>query len=262
MANAAMLVSFNGRAFDAPVLETRYLFHRLAVPFSETAHLDMLHVSRRLWGSEAGCSLRVLEEALAGVARTGDIAGAEIPARYVHYARTGDARPLCPVFEHNRLDLLSLAVLASVALRLVEDGAASARDARECLGLGRVFERVGLDDRAAACYAHAASSRTTGSPEIRVEALRRLAREMRHQGRHRDAADAWQQMLALGGGGHPALREAVHGLAVHHEHRSKDLQAAHSFATRAFVTAASKALRARARHRLARLNRKLGLFES
>jgi hypothetical protein len=180
----------------------------------------------------------------------------------VHYVRTGDARLLCPVVEHNRLDLLSLAVLASVALRLVEDGATSTRNARECLGLGRVFERVGLDDRAAACYAHALSSRTKSSPAIRVEALRRLARGMRRQGRHRDAADAWQQMLALGGGGHPALREAVHGLAVHHEHRSKDLQTARSFAMRAFVTAASEAHRLRARHRVARLNRKLGLFES
>lgn len=262
MASANMLVSFNGRAFDAPILETRYLFHRLAVPFSEMAHLDMLHVSRRLWGSDAGCSLRVLEEALAGVARTGDIAGEEIPARYVHYARTGDARLLCAVFEHNRLDLLSLAVLASVAVRLVEAGATGTRDARECLGLGRLFERVGLNDRAAACYAHAASNRTTSSPEIRVEALRRLARGMRRQGRYRDAADAWQQILALGGGGHPALREAVHALAVHHEHRSRDLQAARRFAIRAVVTAESEAHRVRARHRLARLNGKLGLFES
>ena len=262
MANADMLVSFNGRAFDAPVLETRYLFHRLAVPFSKMAHLDMLHVSRRLWGSDAGCSLRVLEEALAGVARTGDIPGAEIPARYVHYVRTGDARLLCPVFDHNCLDLLSLAVLASVALRLVEEGAMSTRDARECLGLGQLFERVGLSDRATACYAHAASNRTKSSPEVHIEALRRLARGMRREGRHRDAADAWQQILAFGDGQHPALREAVHGLAVHHEHRSKNLQAARSFAMRAVVTAASETHRVQAHHRLARLDRKLGLFRS
>lgn len=262
MANATMLVSFNGRAFDAPVLETRYLFHRRAVPFSEMVHLDMLHVSRRLWGSDTGCSLRALEEALAGVVRTGDIPGAEIPARYLYYARTGDARLLREVFEHNRLDLLSLAVLASVAVRLVEEGAMGTRDARECLGLGWLFERVGLNDRAAACYAHAASNPAKSSPEIRVEALRRLARRMRRDGRHRDAADTWRQMLALGGGQHPALREAVHALAVHHEHRSRDLQAAHHFAMRAVVTAATETHRVQAHHRLARLNRKLGLFES
>ena len=259
MANAEMLVSFNGRAFDAPILETRYLFHRLAVPFSEAAHLDMLHASRRLWGSDAGCSLRVLEEMLAGVVRHGDVPGAEIPARYLHFARSGDARLLVPVLEHNRLDLLSLAVLTSVAVRLVEEGAMGTRDGRECLGLGRLFERRGLNDRATTCYTQAASDRAKNCRDIRVEALRRLARRMRRDGRHRDAVEAWQQILGLGADEHPALREAVHALAVHHEHRSKDLQAARGFAIRAVVTAARERHQAQARHRLARLDRKLGL---
>lgn len=257
LANAELLVSFNGRTFDAPVLETRYLFHRLAVPFSGVAHLDMLHASRRLWGGDEGCSLKVLEEMLAGVVRHGDIPGADIPARYVHYARTGDARPLGPVFEHNRLDLLSLAVLTSVAVRLVDDGARGTRDGRECLGLGRLFERVGLDDRATACYAHVASHRAETCRDIRLEALRRLARRMRRDGRHRDAAAAWRQILGVGVDQHPAFREAVHALAVHHEHRLKDLPTARGLAIRAVVTAVSETDQAQARHRLARLDRKL-----
>ena len=272
MTTADVLVSFNGRAFDASVLETRYLFQRLPVPFSDMPHVDMLHASRRLWSGGEGCSLRSLEETLVGVSRNGDIPGSEIPARYVQYVRTGDARVLVPVFEHNRLDLLSLASLTSIAVRLVEDGARGTRDARECLGLGRLFERVGLNDRATACYARAATDRTPGAREVRVEALRRLARRLRRERRHSAAADAWQQILALGAAeqaGSPArqprwgalavTREAVHALAVHHEHRLGDLHTARSFAVRAITAAASDTHRTEARHRLARLDRKLGM---
>ena len=165
---------------------------------------------------------------------------------------------LVPVFEHNRLDLLSLATLTSIAVRLVEDGASGTRDARECLGLGRLFERVGLNDRATACYVRAASDRTTDSREVRVEALRRLARRLRRERRHADAADAWQQLLVLGAAEQAGSREAVHALAVHHEHRSGDLHAARSFAVRAIAVAASDRHLTEARHRLARLDRKLG----
>jgi uncharacterized protein YprB with RNaseH-like and TPR domain len=256
---AGVLVSFNGRTFDAPILETRYLFHRMAVPFAEIPHIDMLPASRRLWSREEGCALRVLEDAIAGVTRRGDVPGAEIPARYVHYARTGDARLLVPVFEHNRLDLLSLAVLTSIAVRMVGEGAEATRDAKECLGLGRLYERVGLDERATTCYARAASDQTQNSDGVRTEALRWLARRMRRESRHDDAAEAWQQILALGAAESPVMREAVHGLAVHHEHRSRDLRAAHRFALRAVAAAANETHRAQARQRLARLDRKLGV---
>ena len=259
MAGADVLVSFNGRTFDAPVLETRYLFHRASIPCGDRPHLDMLHVARRLWSSEAGCSLRTLEGALAGLSRQGDISGSEIPARYVHYIRTGDARLLAPVFEHNRLDLLSLAVLTTTAMELVERGAHSTRTARECLGLGQLYERAGIGDRAASCYAHAASGHVHGSREDRAEALRWLARRMRREHRHDEAAGAWQQILALDRTAERLTREAAHALAVHYEHRSHDLQAAHRYAVSAATAAATEADRVQARHRLARLERKLGL---
>jgi uncharacterized protein len=261
MMAADVLVSFNGRTFDAPLLETRYLFHRTPVPFAEVPHLDMLHVARRLWQCEAGCALHVLEHALIGVARQGDIPGGEIPARFVQYVRTGDARPLAPVFEHNRLDLLSLAALTASALALVEGGAGGTRTARECLGLGRLYERAGLCDRAVSCYRHAASGNVQGSAQDRAEAWRWLARRMRRERRHDEAADAWQQILALERRDRTTRQahEAAHALAVHHEHRSHDLAAAHRYAMSASTAAATEADRLQVRHRLARLERKLGL---
>src|SRR5947207_5182371 len=110
---AGAIVSFNGKSFDAPVLETRYLFHRLAWPCSELPHIDLLHPARRFWRDDemSSCSLCALERQVLGARRIGDVAGFEIPARYFQFIRSGDARPLAPVLEHNRLDLLSLAGL-------------------------------------------------------------------------------------------------------------------------------------------------------
>jgi len=260
MRQAGLLVSFNGRAFDAPLLETRYLFHRTAVPFAGRPHLDLLPVARRLWNRGNGCSLRVIEDAVAGVERKGDVPGMEIPARYVHYARTGDAGPLVPVFEHNRLDLLSLAMLTARASELVAQGPEAARDARECLGLGRLYERAGLYERALASYARAASGSAAGeSPaSVRVEALSRLALGLRRAGRHQEAVDAWLGILEIAPQDEGPGGEAARALAVHHEHRSKDLRAARAFAVRAVRVAASEGHRVAASRRLARLDRKLG----
>ena len=263
MADADLLVSFNGRTFDAPLLETRYLFHRSSMPFAHLPHLDMLHTARRLWNGDEGCSLRFLEGALAGVKRRGDVPSAEIPVRYVHYVRTGEVKPLVPVFEHNRLDLLSLAVLTAIAVDLVEQGAGGTRNAPECLGLGRLYERAGLEAQAISCYARAASADAGGESDVRAEALRRLARRMRYARRHNEAADAWKDVLSLASSDGELTREAARALAVHHEHRSKDLETARLFAARAAAAARTDAHRTSARHRLARLDRKLEqtLFE-
>src|SRR4029079_18675692 len=91
-----------------------------------------------LWredGSE--CRLNALEQVLCGHLREGDVPGFEIPSRYFHFVRTGDARRLEAVMEHNRLDLISLAMLTARASQLLEDGPAAARAGRAGLGSGR-----------------------------------------------------------------------------------------------------------------------------
>lgn len=258
LARARLLVSFNGRTFDAPLLETRYLFHRAAVPFLGLPHLDMLHPARRLWRRDEGSSLQVLEQALAGLRREGDVPGAEIPARYLQFVRTGDARPLLAVFEHNRLDLLTLAVITARATDLVERGPAAAGDPCECLGLGRLYERAARHEEATVCYARAGAAEGRAWAGVRADALRRLARRLKRAGRHREAAEAWQRLLAPGASSEPLAREAARALAVYHEHRSRDLHAARRYALRAVEAAASDRHRAAARHRLLRLSRKLG----
>ena len=114
--NLACIVTYNGKTFDLPLLETRFSLQRMPTPFAEIAHVDMLHPARRMWrDEEVECRLTYLEQALCGHERESDVPGFEIPSRYFQYVRSGDARPLQAVFEHNRLDIVSLAMLTARA---------------------------------------------------------------------------------------------------------------------------------------------------
>ena len=180
--------------------------------------------------------------------------------------RTGDPRPLEPVLEHNRLDLVSLAAVTARAVRLVEDGADGCPDEPQALAVGRIYERAGLFDRAEACYRRASTSE---SVEVKGESLYRLGLRCRRDRRFSEAAAHWRELVALTeprsvrrNATAAALRQfAVEALAIHHEHRERDLEVgARAGAVRAAGRGEDGGDRRRAdgyRHRLARLERKL-----
>jgi uncharacterized protein YprB with RNaseH-like and TPR domain len=263
LSQAACLVTYNGKTFDVPVMETRWLFHRVPPPWTELTHLDMLHVSRRLWRArgdldEAGCRLVMLEHDLFGVIRQGDVPGFEIPARYFGYIRGGDASLLEPVLHHNRLDLLSLACLTARALRLVREGASGAHDPQECLALGRELARLRDDTRADVCFQAAADS-PFASATVRAEALYALARRLRRARRYPEAAMVWRRLMACNAPRDMLHSEARQALAVHYEHRDRDLDAAHEWAADAYRVESDDRRRDAFAHRIARLRRKIAV---
>lgn len=269
LASAGALVSFNGKSFDAPVLETRYLFHRLEWIGARLPHMDVLHPARRFWGGGGpaadgpSCSLISLERQILAAERRGDVPGFEIPERYFQFVRSGDARPLAAVLEHNRLDLLSLAALTARLLELVRSGPAAARTAKEALALGHVYARCGYGTRAREAYEHAvASCRAPAGAfdAVKVEGLRALALAWRRARQYEEAASCWHQLLDVRGCPAHVAREAIEALAIHHEHRRRDLDAAKSFALRSLESGERPARNDAARHRLARLERKMGLI--
>jgi uncharacterized protein YprB with RNaseH-like and TPR domain len=267
------LVTFNGRSFDLPLIETRYLLHRLPFALGALAHLDMLHPARRLWKQrptvagpaldEESCKLSVLERHLAGYHRIGDVPGFEIPSRYFRFVRDGDIHPLEAVLEHNRIDLLSLAVVTAKAMTLIHDGPGATAHPREALGLGRLYERSGAAENAETCFSQAAAlaARAGREPDVQAEALRRLALCRRRAGRMAAAAEAWQQLVAVPGCPSVLRREAREALAIHHEHRSRDLHAARTFVLDVLAEGAGSRLRERAQYRLQRLERKMAVRE-
>lgn len=265
---AQTLVSFNGRSFDVPVIETRYLLHRLPCPLGDLPHCDILPAARRLWRDrpaiagppldEESCRLSVLERHLGGCHRVGDVPGADIPSRYFRFLRDGDARPLAAVLEHNRLDLISLALVTARILRLLARGPRAASSPREALGLGKLWERAGERDEAEACYLQAAAwaARIGREADVRAEALARLARCRRRAGRAAEAADAWKELLAVPSCPAALRQEAREALAIHHEHRVRDLRAARAFVLEALAEGMGRR-QAAAEHRLRRIDRKL-----
>ena len=289
LGRAGALVSFNGKSFDAPLLETRFLFHRLPWICGRLPHVDVLHPARRFWkprgsspeglrymsgeGSVAQpfraarpdgstCSLASLERQIVGARRAGDVDGFEIPGRYFQFVRSGDGQPLKAVLEHNRLDLLTLASLTAQLLHLTRTGPAGARDTREVLALGHVYARAGLEERARAAYRHAIdrcrSPRGAYDP-IRIHALRMLALAWRRARRYDEAASCWGELLHIRGCPPLVEREATEALAIHHEHRRRDLSSAKAFALRSLESGAQPAWRDAVQHRLARLERKMAL---
>src|SRR3990172_4911481 len=88
------VVSFNGRSFDVPLLESRFIMTRLRPPFERLAHVDLLLAARRLYGRRLeSCRLSALEEAVLGVHRQRDIPGWAGPRLYFDYLRHGAPQP-------------------------------------------------------------------------------------------------------------------------------------------------------------------------
>ena len=265
-AGCAGVVTYNGKTFDLPLIETRFVLQRMQTPFADLPHVDMLHPARRLWREEdTECRLTNLERTQCGHEREGDVPGFEIPSRYFHYVRSGDARPLEAVLEHNRLDILSLALLTARASQLLEDGPSAATTAREALGMGRLYERAGMIGEALASFTRVADivgagikTRPSCDDTTRADALRAYATLCRRLRRYEDAAAAWRELLDLRGCAPALVCEATEALAVHHEHRARDLEAARTFARRSLQLQATGARQEAIKYRLARLDRKMG----
>ena len=245
------VVTFNGKVFDVPLLETRYRLKRLHNPFRSMDHLDLLHPARRLWKERLGsCRLTNLESHVLGVERQGDIPGALIPQCYFDYLRSGDASKLAAVFHHNVLDIVSLACINSVLLTtLAAPDRAGLRHGQDIRGLARWLNKLGKEGQALALYRKAIRS---GLPRRDLfAALWETAQIERRAGRHEEQAQLLRDLARVS-----ALHRAAAfvELAKHYEHRLKDYALALKMTRNAQRHAPSEELC----HRERRILRKLG----
>jgi uncharacterized protein YprB with RNaseH-like and TPR domain len=252
LARAGAIVTFNGAAFDLPLLETRFVLARRRWP-SATAHLDLLRPARRVWtGWLADCRLVTLESAVLGLAREDDVPGAMIPLLYFDYLRSRRAGPLRRVFEHNRHDVLSLVALVGWFGRALADDAGLRPE--ELAGLGRLWEPVDLE-RGLACYRAALQA---GLPEpVARWARLRLAWWEKRAARWEAACALWEAARQ-----HDLFDPRPwEELAKFHEHRARDLSAAREVVEDALGLARAAGATPRVlealTYRLARLERRL-----
>ena len=114
LGRTTLLVSYNGKSFDWPLLKGRYVMNRRKIP-ADLPHLDLLHIGRRLHRARLGaCRLVTLESDVLGFERGEDVQGGDVPARYAHFLRTGDEEALRQVVEHNAWDVVSMAALVGL----------------------------------------------------------------------------------------------------------------------------------------------------
>lgn len=149
------IVSFNGKAFDVPLLNRRYILNELSTPFNSMYHIDILHLARRIWKNRlTSRTLAVLESDIIGFTRSqGEVPGWMVPEIYLEYLHSGDARSLVNVFYHNEIDVLSLAVLYGYLNGLLENPIRFAgTENLDLLAIARMYEQCGLIDSAIELY--------------------------------------------------------------------------------------------------------------
>lgn len=197
LAGLQTLVTYNGRSFDAPLLETRYRLARARIPFADMPHLDLLFACRRLWKRRfESCKLTSLERDVLGFERVGDVPGFLIPSLYTNYLRTGEAGSLAPVFTHNALDILSLACLTSLVGSVFENPeAAPRRHPGECLGLGNWLLQVGRREEALRFLWRAANSAI--AEDLLARTLWDIAITERQLGRYEEMRRPLEQLLGF-----------------------------------------------------------------
>jgi uncharacterized protein len=217
IAERPVLVTFNGKSFDWPLLETRYRMSRkISVP-TPRAHLDFLHPARSLWRLRLGSvRLSELERHVLGWDRGADLLSGLIPQIYFDYLRGGSPDRLVSVLNHNQMDLRGLAALSSRILSLLSDAENLGQDGLELFGVSRICEKRGQDIRARTLYEKSiASFLPTETDRV---ARRSLARLAKRQGDFNLACELWKD--ALGNSRHGY--EAYEQLAIYYERTARD----------------------------------------
>jgi uncharacterized protein YprB with RNaseH-like and TPR domain len=223
LASFRVMITYNGRAYDQPLLETRYRLWRRRPPFAALKHLDLLYGARHLWKLRfESCRLVDLENQILGVERQGDLPGTLIPYVYFEYLRTREAARLLPVFQHNATDILSLACLTGIVPFAFKDPTNySLRHAAEAAGIARWLLDSGELERARTLLRRAVESVLPDGLLFRT--LWDLASLERQLGAVESAVDIWND---LAGARNPFRVRALEQLAKYHEHRSKDYEKA------------------------------------
>src|SRR4051794_28145084 len=250
LAQFDVLITYNGKAYDQPLLETRFRMSRARHPFDRMQHLDILFGARRLWKLRLdSCRLVDLENQILGVEREGDLPGEMIPYCYFDFLRSRQAFKVAPIFHHNAIDILSLACLTAIvpfAYRRPED--APLRHGPDFLGLARWLQKTGRAEEALRLFRRAID---LGLPDsLLFRTLWDIAEIERRAGRP-DAALA--AVTELTESRNPYRARALEALAKHYEHRERNYAMALELTLSALAVAES----AQCRRREERLRKRL-----
>lgn len=210
-------VTFNGKAFDINLLQSRFISNRFRPFFKDLPNLDLLYPSRRVWGLKLeSCRLSSLEENILSEYRIDDIPGAQIPYVYFKYLEDRDAREIKRVISHNESDILSMVSLLSKLSDMMSNPFSQTDGGFELLGVGRLFEANGRTEEQLECLEACTESELF---TVRMNAVKRLTKVYKRKGSYEQALDHWEALDAE----NPEF-ETFHliEMAKYYEHKSKN----------------------------------------
>jgi uncharacterized protein YprB with RNaseH-like and TPR domain len=238
------LITYNGKTYDVPLLETRYRMARSRPPFARLAHLDLLHGARRLWKLRLeSCRLVELENRILGLEREGDLPGEMIPYFYFQYLRTQQAFQLVPIFHHNVMDIVSLACLTAVVpFAFQSTEGAELRHGADLIGLGRWHAQAERYEEAVRLFRRAVD---LGLPDDL------LFKTMWETGRLEKKLDRYEAAVALytelASAKNPYRSPALEELAKYYERRERNYAMALEMTRSALALDDSEPMRRRER---------------
>lgn len=228
LSNFKILVTFNGKSFDWPLLESRLVYSRLRPIAWEDSHLDLLYIARRLWGRKLKtCSLTSLEENVLSHYRTGDIPGYMVPEIYRAYLETRRPTDMLAVMDHNQSDILAMAALLIHIGGLFKDPIKSC-DPWELFGVARDLERSLRLDQACDCYKYCIKGAKDSN--LQLQAKKQLAYLLKRYKGPEAALGLWRLMADEESG---QLIFPLIEMAKYLEHREKDFDTALLYTKRA-----------------------------
>ncbi|SFF09747.1 hypothetical protein SAMN05216378_5095 [Paenibacillus catalpae] len=238
------LVSYNGKSFDWPVMQTRFIMNGYNRKLWEPLHLDFLHPSRSIWKNTlASLRLSHVEEERLGIERIDDVPGSLAPQLYFQFLADGNPEPLRGVYQHNEIDMLSLVCL-SIRFGHLLNGAMEGcyqlpmpEESEELIRTGLWLEKMGHGDRAELMFQAALAAERTASSTLNM-----LAARDKKAGNWQRAVLLWQKAVMQSVQPGSAGMNASVELAMYYEHKLKDYDSALSYVSEALEQALSHPL--------------------
>jgi len=220
------LLTYNGKSFDYPLFRNRMILNRVENPFENYSHLDLLHISRRLWKNILpSCSMETIEERIFSFNRWGDIDGALIPQAYFTFLQTGDIADIKRIINHNQQDLISLARLL-IHMHLIENTKISVDfPDGELISMFNIAVTISDLDRIEPII----NSIERENKKLPVHSLKNYSLVLKRQKKWKRALDIWQKFIENG----EEILFSCEEIAKYYEHRNINLKKALDYTDRA-----------------------------
>jgi len=253
LSNFEAIVSYNGKTFDVPLIQSRFIMSGMKLNLENPGHFDLLYPARRLWKRRLeNCSLSTVERDILGVIRENDVPGYLVPEIYFRYLKTKDARALKQVFEHNLQDILSLVALVSRMCFLVEDPLNNTEYGMDIFSIGKMFDEEKRYEQCTHYYTEALKHNL--AEEETLEILRLASFAYKRQGEWEEAEKIWKKIVERS----PEFTYYPYEeLAKYYEHHLKDYQKAETIIEEALNIVENIFIREKLQYRLNRIKGKL-----